>query len=78
FYAYVTKGLGRPTGLGAAGLALLAYTTIQAAIYGLAASTLKDVVIRFGGPDLPWWLWAFVLMAIVAVLGYRSIDLGAK
>ncbi|ROZ89060.1 APC family permease [Gordonia sp. OPL2] len=78
FYAYVTKGLGRSPGLGAAALALLAYTTIQAAIYGLAASTMHDVVVRFGGPDLPWWFWAFVLMAVVAVLGYRSIDLGAK
>lgn len=78
FYAYVTTGLGRPSGLGAAGLALLAYTAIQAAIYGLAAATLQGVVVKFGGPDLPWWFWAFVLMAIVAVLGYRSIDLGAK
>lgn len=78
FYAYVTRGLGRSPGLGAAALALLAYTTIQAAIYGLAASTTATVVARFGGPDLPWWLWAFVLMGIVAVLGYRSIDLGAK
>lgn len=78
FYAYVTKGLGRSPGLGAAALALLAYTTIQAAIYGLAASTTAGVVARFGGPELPWWLWAFVLMGIVAVLGYRSIDLGAK
>ncbi|OUC78181.1 APC family permease [Gordonia lacunae] len=78
FYAYVTKGLGRSAGLGSAGLALLAYTTIQGAIYGLAASTMRDVVRRFGGPDLPWWLWALVLMAMVAVLGYRSIDLGAK
>lgn len=78
FYAYVTKGLGSSAGLGSAGLALLAYTTIQGAIYGLAASTMRDVVGRFGGPDLPWWLWALVLMAMVAVLGYRSIDLGAK
>ncbi|NMO03034.1 APC family permease [Gordonia sp. TBRC 11910] len=78
FYAYVRKGLGRSAGLGGAGLALLAYTTIQAAIYGLAASTLQGVVVKFGGPDLPWWLWAGVLMAIVGVLGYRSIDLGAK
>ncbi|MEE3849719.1 APC family permease [Gordonia sp. LSe1-13] len=78
FYAYVSKGLGRSTGLGAAALALLAYTTIQAAIYGLAASTMQSVVVRFGGPDLPWWFWAFILMALVAVLGYRSIDLGAK
>ena len=78
FYAYVTKGLGRSPGLGAAALALLAYTTIQAAIYGLAASTVDAVMERFGGPDLPWWVWAFALMALVAVLGYRSINLGAK
>ncbi|TQK71777.1 APC family permease [Nocardioides sp. SLBN-35] len=78
FYAYVTQGLGRSSGLGAAALALLAYTTIQAAIYGLAASTLRDVVLRFGGPDLPWWLWAVVLLGVVALLGYRSIDLGAR
>lgn len=78
FYAYVTKGLGRAPGLGAAALALLAYTAVQAAIYGLAASTMDAVMARFGGPDLPWWVWAFALMALVAVLGYRSIDLGAK
>ncbi|GGF11543.1 APC family permease [Williamsia phyllosphaerae] len=78
FYAYVTHGLGRSPGLGAAALAVLAYTTIQAAIYGLAASTLDGVVEKFGGPHLPWWVWAFTLMAIVAVLGYRSIDLGAR
>lgn len=78
FYAYVTQGLGRRTGLGAAGLALLAYTAIQAAIYGLAAVTLQGLVIKYHGPDLPWWLWAFVLMAIVGFLGFRNIDVGTK
>ncbi|WP_338890940.1 APC family permease [Rhodococcus sovatensis] len=78
FYAYVGKGLGENVGLGAAGLALLTYTAIQAGIYGLAASTLQSLVVSYGGPDLPWWLWALVLIGIVSVLGYRSIDLGAK
>ncbi|MBY4214123.1 APC family permease [Rhodococcus fascians] len=78
FYAYVGKGLGESVGLGAAGLALLTYTAIQAGIYGLAASTLQGLVVSYGGPDLPWWLWALVLIGIVSVLGYRSIDLGAK
>jgi amino acid transporter len=78
FYAYVTRGLGAAPGLGAAGLALLTYTAVQAAVYGLAAVTLHDIVAGFGGPDLPWWLWAAALVAVVAFLGYRSIDLGAK
>ncbi|MGI5127822.1 APC family permease [Pseudonocardia sp. CA-107938] len=78
FYAYVTRGLGARLGLGAAGLALLAYTAIQAAIYGLATTTLQGLITKYGGPEIPWWVLAAVLIAVVGVLGYRSIDLGAK
>lgn len=78
FYTYVTRGLGARLGLGAAGLALLTYTAVQAAVYGLAATTLRDLITRYGGPELPWWALAGALLVIVALLGYRSIDLGAK
>ena len=78
FYAYVSKGLGTPVGVGAAGLALLTYTAIQAAIYGLAGATAQGLVVQYGGPDLPWWLWALGLMAVVGVLGYRNIDVGTR
>ncbi|MUL83542.1 MULTISPECIES: APC family permease [unclassified Mycolicibacterium] len=78
FYAYVTKGLGRDLGVGAAGLAIFAYATVQAGVYGLAANTIRGLVLSYGGPDLPWWVWAFLLMAIVGVVGYRNIDVGAK
>jgi amino acid transporter len=78
FYAYVSKGLGAPVGVGSAGLALLTYTAIQAGLYGLAGATAQGLVVQYGGPDLPWWVWAFVLMAVVALLGYRNIDVGTK
>lgn len=78
FYAYVTRGLGPATGLGAAGLALLTYTAIQAGIYGLAATTLQGLITHYGGPSIPWWVLAGVLLLVVAPLGYRSIDLGAR
>jgi amino acid transporter len=78
FYAYVSKGLGSRVGVGAAGLALLTYTAIQAGLYGLAGATAQGLVVQYGGPDLPWWVWAFVLMAVVALLGYRNIDVGTK
>ena len=78
FYAYVTQGLGKRLGIGAAGLALFAYATIQAGVYGLAAATVDGLVVQYGGPDLPWWLWAFVMMAVVGFVGYRNISLGAR
>jgi amino acid transporter len=78
FYAYVSKGLGTPVGVGAAGLALLTYTAIQAAIYGLAGATAEGLVVQYGGPDLPWWAWSLLLMAVVGLLGYRNIDVGTK
>jgi amino acid transporter len=78
FYAYVSRGLGTPVGVGAAGLALLTYTAIQAAIYGLAGATAQGLALQYGGPDAPWWVWALLLMAAVGLLGYRNIDVGAK
>ncbi|MGH1553405.1 APC family permease [Streptomyces sp. L7] len=33
---------------------------------------------KYGGPDLPWWLWAGVLWGLVAVLGFRNIEVGTK
>lgn len=78
FYAYVTKGLGPTIGVGAAGLALLTYTAIQAAIYGIAAATLQELIIGYGGPEIPWWALAGLLLMIVAALGYRNIEIGAK
>ncbi|TGR16338.1 APC family permease, partial [Mesorhizobium sp. M1C.F.Ca.ET.196.01.1.1] len=30
------------------------------------------------GINLPWWVWSFIAIAIVAVLGYRQVDLSAK
>jgi amino acid transporter len=30
------------------------------------------------GIDLPWWVYAFIGMAIIAVLGYRQVDLSVK
>lgn len=73
FYAYVGKGLGTTAGVSGAGLALFAYNTIQAAMYGLYGVVVGGLL-GFG----PWWLWALVTMAVVQVLGALGIDIGAR
>lgn len=78
FFSYVATGIGSRLGLGTAFVALVAYTAIQVGVYGYMGWAANDLVVFFGGPELPWWLYSFATMAIVAVLGFRHIELSAK
>src|SRR5436190_20756644 len=78
FYTYITQGLGRHTGLGAAFLALLSYTAVQGGVYGYLGAAMNDLVTTHGGPEIPWYLYALVMMALVGLLGYRRIELSGK
>jgi amino acid transporter len=77
FYAYVTAAFGRKTGAGAAWLALLAYSTVQAAMYGLYGTAFSGLLAS-AGISVPWWLLAVATMAGVQVLGSMNIELGAR
>ncbi|MDT0264597.1 APC family permease, partial [Jatrophihabitans lederbergiae] len=78
FYAFVSVGLGRPPGLGAAGLAIFAYTAIQLGLYGAFGYYAHSFFGNHLHLALTWWAWAFIAMALCLVLGVRRIDLGAK
>jgi len=77
FYTYVARGLGKPTGIATAYVALVGYAALA---MGLAASFgyFTDLVMQSEGVDLPWGLYTAVAVGIVALLGYRSADLAAK
>lgn len=78
FYAYITHGLGRPVGVGAALVAVVSYNAIAigfvAGIGVFAEATFRDVL----GLQLEWWVWAAIGLAIVGLLGYNRITLSAK
>ena len=78
FFSYVNTGLGSRAGLGSAFVALVAYTAIQVGIYGYMGWAANDLVTYFGGPTVPWWLYSFLTLGVVAVLGYRHIELSAR
>jgi amino acid transporter len=78
FFTFVNYGLGKPAGLATAFLALLTYTTIQVAVYGYVGYILSVTVAGIGGPDLAWYLYSLLVVALVGVLGYRHIDLSSK
>ncbi|KUO01703.1 hypothetical protein AQJ84_04545 [Streptomyces resistomycificus] len=71
-------GDGYTAGAGSAGVALLAYHTIQAAVYGLFGAVMNGLAIQYLNLDVPWWLIALVTMAVVRALGAAGVDVGAK
>lgn len=78
FFTYVGYGLGRSTGLAAAWIAMLTYTTIQVSVYGYIGYILSYTVQTYAGVSLPWWLFALLVVGLVGILGYRHIDLSSK
>ena len=77
FYAFTARGLGGVAGGAAAYVAVLAYNTMQIGLYGLFGAVTAGTLAGYG-IDAPWWLWSLIALAIVALLGYRQIDLSAK
>ena len=78
FFSYVRTSLGFPAGIGIAFVALVSYVAIEAGVYGLLGPAGGVIVELFGGPALPWWVFAAVAFAITTFVGYRNIELSSR
>jgi amino acid transporter len=78
FYTYVTHGLGRPAGVAAAWMALVAYNPLQFALYGIVGVAAAPQLEQWFGITLQWWVIALIAWAIVAVLGVLRVDINGK
>ncbi|WP_210592987.1 amino acid permease [Streptomyces sp. GESEQ-35] len=77
FYTYIARSLGKPAGIGAAYVAVLAYTALTCGLVG-SFGYFTRLVLLTENVDLPWYLYSAVALVLVAALGYRSADLSAK
>jgi amino acid transporter len=78
FFAYVGRGLGVAPGVGSAFVSLLAYLTIQLAVFGFFGAVMAGQMNATLGIDLAWWVWALIVWAAVTGLSALSVDVGAK
>ncbi|MFB7980887.1 APC family permease [Streptomyces vinaceus] len=78
FYAYITRGLGKRVGIGAALLALVGYNGMEIGVYGLLGTTTADTAHALAGLDVPWLPVSLAGLALIWYGGFRSIDFGAK
>lgn len=78
FYAYALHGLGKGAGMGLAFITVFAYAFLCVSFYAFfgyfAQMTMNDLL----GIDMPWWVWSGAAVLIIAFLGVRQIDVGAK
>jgi amino acid transporter len=78
FYAYALHGLGKGAGIGLAFVTVFSYAFLCISFYAFfgffGQLTFSDLL----GINLPWWGWSLAAVAIVALLGLRQVDVGAK
>ena len=77
FFAYVGKGLGVTMGVGSAFVSILAYLTVQLAVFGFFGAMMS---LTFGsmGLDINWFVWCVIGWAAVTLMSLLSVDVGAK
>lgn len=77
FFAYVGKGLGVNMGVGSAFVSVLAYLTVQLAVFGFFGAMMS---LTFGsmGIDINWFVWCVIGWIGVTLLSLLSVDIGAK
>jgi amino acid transporter len=78
FYAYISQGIGRPLGVGASWVALLAYNMFQIAAYGGFGAIASPLFDKWFGLDIQWWILALIVWALTAVLGVRDVAVNGK
>ncbi|WP_372698854.1 APC family permease [Arthrobacter sp. JSM 101049] len=78
FYAYISRGLGKPAGVGSAWVALMAYNAMQIGINGLFGFALSSFLANLAGLEIPWWVCSLGGWLLVGILGINKVDLSAK
>lgn len=78
FYTFVTRGLGRVVGLGAALLIAVCYMIFCAAVVGTMGYFASTTVASFTGLDLPAWVYMALGLTLMSMFAVFHIELTAK
>ena len=78
FFTYVQQGIGEKSGTATALVAIVTYVAAPVSALTLMGVQLNLTVVNLGGPDIAWWAYSLLTIAVVGMLGYRHIDLSSK
>ncbi|HWH27199.1 MAG TPA: APC family permease [Pseudolysinimonas sp.] len=77
FYNYISRGLGRPIGVGAAMIAALAYPLGLIGAFAINAVLIQGMIQQLFGVTIAWQILLLISVAVVGTLSYLGIDLSA-
>lgn len=77
FYSYISHGLGRVVGVGAAFVALPAYAMMQIGLFGLFGVVGSSILASFG-VTVGWFPCALTAWLLVSVLNLLWVDLSGR
>ncbi|MFE5287502.1 APC family permease [Nocardia sp. NPDC056611] len=78
FYGFISFGLGRGAGLAAGLLAAFAYMVFEPSLIGIFSSFAHNTVLDQLGKDVPWWVFAILMLAINAVGTWFGVALAER
>jgi len=78
FYTDISHGLGREIGLASGALTTMAYMVFEASLVGIFSVFAKNLVNELVGVDVPWIVFALLMLAANAALTYFDINLASK
>ena len=78
FYGFISHGLGRVMGMGAGALTTLAYVVFEAALVGIFSFFAHNFFNTHVGLDIPWIVFALLMLGVNAALTYFDLSLTAK
>ena len=78
FYTFVSRGIGKPIGLGAGSLSTAAYISIEAALIGIFSVFADGLMVSQFNVSLPWVVYGVLAVLLIGVLSYRDISLAAR
>jgi amino acid transporter len=58
-------------------IAILSYNAMQIGLLGLFGAVASGTFAQWG-LVLDWYVWSYIAIVLVAILGYRQVDLSAK
>lgn len=78
FYAFITSGINKETGLGGAFVVTTAYFLFLVGMWACLGVYLRQLIEAYGGPTIPWYVFAIIMFIVIGTLGVLKIDLSAK